>query len=295
MTKDITVCLSYDFDAMSLWIANFRTESPNALSRGEFGQIGAQRLLDLLAEYCVNATWFIPGHTIEAFPVECQRIVEEGHEVGHHGYCHENPRRLELEKERAILERGIALIKDLTGNAPQGYRSPAGSFSSNTLRLLIDYGFVYDSSMLANDFTPYYCRDGIKASIDAPYDFGTSVDLVEMPFSWNLDDFPFFEYTSSRHGISPGLADPARVYDVWAGDFEYLYTKLGKGVFILTMHPQVIGRGHRLLMLERFIKHLNSHEGVTFSTMSEFVRRWKAEHPFPEAAAHPAKGRSQKA
>ena len=293
MTKDITVCLSYDFDAMSLWIANFRTESPNALSRGEFGQIGAQRLLDLLGEYCIKATWFIPGHTIEAFPVECQRIVKEGHEVGHHGYCHENPRRLELEKERVILERGIALIKDLTGNAPQGYRSPAGSFSSNTLRLLIDYRFVYDSSMLANDFTPYYCRDGIKASIDAPYDFGKSVDLVEMPFSWNLDDFPFFEYTSSRHGISPGLADPARVYDVWAGDFEYLYTKLGKGVFILTMHPQVIGRGHRLLMLERFIKHLNSHEGVTFSTMGEFVRRWKTEHPFPEAAAHPAKGTSQ--
>jgi peptidoglycan-N-acetylglucosamine deacetylase len=294
MTKDITVCLSYDFDAMSLWIANFRTESPNALSRGEFGQIGAQRLLDLLGEYCIKATWFIPGHTIEAFPVECQRIVEEGHEVGHHGYCHENPRRLELEKERAILERGIALIKDLTGNAPQGYRSPAGSFSSNTLSLLIDYRFVYDSSMLANDFTPYYCRDGIKASIDAPYDFGKSVDLVEMPFSWNLDDFPFFEYTSSRHGISPGLADPARVYEVWAGDFEYLYTKLGKGVFILTMHPQVIGRGHRLLMLERFIKHLNSHEGVTFSTMGEFVRRWKAEHPFPEAAAHPSKGRNKK-
>jgi peptidoglycan/xylan/chitin deacetylase (PgdA/CDA1 family) len=102
-----------------------------------------------------------------------------------------------------------------------------------------------------------------------------------MPFSWNLDDFPFFEYTSSRHGISPGLADPVRVYDIWAGDFEYLYTKMGKGVFILTMHPQVIGRGHRMLMLERFIKHLSSHEGVTFSTMGDFVQRWKAAHPSP--------------
>jgi peptidoglycan/xylan/chitin deacetylase (PgdA/CDA1 family) len=280
MSKDITVCFSYDFDAMSVWIANFRTNSPNALSRGEFGQVGAQRSLDLLAEYNIKATWFVPGHTIEAFPAECQRLVDEGHEVGHHGYCHENPARLEIDKERAILERGITLIKDLTGRAPQGYRSPAGSFSSNTLRLLINHGFLYDSSMLGNDFTPYYCRNGIKASIDAPYDFGKAVDLVEMPFSWNLDDFPFFEYTYSRNGISQGLADPARVYDVWAGDFEYLYAKLGKGVFILTMHPQVIGRGHRLLMLERFIKDLKSHNGVTFSTMGSFVHRWKTEHPY---------------
>ena len=293
MAKDVTVCLSYDFDAMSVWIANFRTESPNALSRGEFGQVGAQRLLDFLAEYNIKSTWFVPGHTIEAFPAECQRLVEEGHEVGHHGYCHENPARLELEKERAIPERGIVLIKDLIGCAPRGYRSPAGSFSPHTLRLLLDHGFFYDSSMLGNDFTPYYCRDGIKASIDAPYDFGKAVELVEMPFSWNLDDFPFFEYTSSRRGISPGLADPARVYDVWAGDFEYLYTKLGKGVFILTMHPQVIGRGHRMLMLERFIKDLQSHDGVTFSTMCDFVQRWKAAHPFAEAAPHPSKSRRQ--
>lgn len=285
MAKDITVCLSYDFDAMSVWIANFRTDSPNALSRGEFGQVGARRLLDLMAEYDIKSTWFVPGHTIEAFPVECRRLVEEEHEVGHHGYCHENPRRLELEKERAILERGIALIRDLTGRAPQGYRSPAGSFSPNTLGLLTAYGFLYDSSMMANDFTPYYCRDGIKASIDAPYDFGHPIELVEMPFAWHLDDFPFFEYTISRNGIQPGLADPARVYDVWAGDFEYLYTKLGTGVFILTMHPQVIGRGHRLLMLERFIKDLKGRGGVTFSRMGDFVRRWKAEHPFTAAPA----------
>ena len=114
-----------------------------------------------------------------------------------------------------------------------------------------------------------------------PTTSGEFVDLVEMPFSWSLDDFPFFEYTSSRHGISPGLADPGRVYDVWAGDFDYLYGKMGKGVFILTMHPQVIGRGHRMLMLERFIRYLKSHDGVTFSTMGDFVQRWRAAHPSP--------------
>src|SRR4026208_1929941 len=118
MSKDINVCLLLAFDAMSVWISNFRTESPNALSRGEFGQVGAQRLLDLLAEHDIKATWFVPGHTLDDSPLACRRSVEECHEVGHHGYCHENPRRLELEKERAILEKGIALIKKLTGDSP---------------------------------------------------------------------------------------------------------------------------------------------------------------------------------
>ncbi len=279
MAKDITVCLTYDFDAMSVWIANFRTDSPNALSRGEFGAVGAERVLDLLREHDIEATWFVPGHTIQAFPKICERIVAEGHEIGHHGYCHENFHRLDLDQERAILARGIGLIESLAGRAPRGFRAPAGSFSTNTVRLLVEHGFHYDSSLLGDDFTPYYCRDGIKASVDAPYDFGTAVDLVELPFSWNLDDWPFFEYTMSRGGISPGLADPERVFNVWAGDFEYLYTKMDTGVFILTMHPQVIGRGHRMLMLERFIAHLKSHEGVTFARMIDFVTGWKTEHP----------------
>jgi peptidoglycan/xylan/chitin deacetylase (PgdA/CDA1 family) len=282
MAKDVTVCLSFDFDAMSVWIANFRTQSPNALSRGEFGRVGALRLLDLLAERELPATWFIPGHTIEAFPAVCERIVDAGHEVGHHGYCHENPRRQEPETEQAILERGIELIRKLSGRAPLGYRSPAGSFSTQTIRLLTQHGFVYDSSMMADDFTPYYCRDGVEAPIDAPYRFGEVVDLVELPFSWNLDDFPAFEYTASRLGVSPGLADPERVYSIWSGEFEYLYNKLGAGVFVLTLHPQTIGRGHRLLMLERLLDDFQSHAGVRFRMMGEYAAAWRAANPLAE-------------
>jgi len=279
MGKDVTVCLSFDFDALSVWIATFHTDSPNALSRGEFGRVGALRLLDLLAERALPATWFIPGHTIEVFPEVCQRIVDAGHEVGHHGYCHENPRRLEPEGERAVLMRGSELIRKLCGVAPRGYRAPAGSFSASTIGLLVEHGFAYDSSMMADDFTPYYCRVGDRASPDAPFEFGESVDLVEMPFSWNLDDFPAFEYTASRRGVNPGLADPGRVYSIWAGEFEYLYNKLGTGVFILTMHPQTIGRGHRLLMLERLLDDLAGHAGVHFRTLGGYAAEWRAAHP----------------
>ena len=281
MTADIQVCLSFDFDAMSLWIANFRTDSPNALSRGEFGRVGALRLLDLLAERGIRSTWFIPGHTAEAFPEVCRRIAAEGHEIGHHGYCHENPRQLELEQEIAVLERGIRSIEELTGEAPRGYRCPSGSFNQRTLELLARYGFLYDSSMMADDFTPYYCRVGDQAPPDGPYVFGRRIDLVEIPFSWNLDDFPFFEYTASRRGISPGLADPERVMRVWWGEFEYLRRKLGRGVYTLTLHPQVIGRGHRMLMLEELVDRIAAVEGVELTTLSEVAESWRARNPLP--------------
>ena len=221
----------------------------------------------------------MPGHTIEAFPELAERIVQEGHEIGHHGYCHEDPKPLELAEERKILERGIELIERLAGVPPRGYRCPSGSFSENTLALLLEYGFLYDSSMMADDHTPYYCRVGDRAPPDAPYVFGRRIDLLEIPFAWHLDDHPYFEHVRSRQGINPGLSDPSRVYEVWAGDFDYLCHKLGQGVFTLTMHPQVIGRGHRLLMLERLIEHMRGSEGVRFTTMGEFAREWKRSHP----------------
>ncbi len=282
MSQNVSVCISFDFDAMSSWIANYRTDSPNALSRGEFGRVGAHRALDLLGENDVPSTWFVPGHTIEAFPDTCERLFKEGHEIGHHGYCHENPMKMEIEEEKAILERGSALIEGLTGRRPRGYRCPSGSFSPNTLKLLEANDFLYDTSMLGDDFSPYYARTGIKAPIDQPYNFGEFVDIVEMPFSWSLDDHPVFEHTRGRRGVNPGLSDPDRVFQIWSGDFDYLYNKMNSGVFILTLHPQVIGRGHRLLMLEKLIKHMKSLDGVTFQTMEAYAAAWKEANPFAE-------------
>jgi peptidoglycan/xylan/chitin deacetylase (PgdA/CDA1 family) len=278
--KDVCVCLSFDFDAMSSWIASYRTESPNALSRGEFGKVGANRLLDLLEEHGILSTWFVPGHTIEAFPCEVERIVRAGHEVGHHGYCHEDPRPLERHEEEKVLEMGSALIERATGARPLGYRCPSGSFSQRTLELLVENRFLYDSSMMADDFTPYYCRIGDRAPHDAPYVFGTPVDLLEVPFSWHLDDHPYFEHVRSKRGTNPGLAEPSRVYEVWAGDFDYLYQKMGAGVLTLTMHPQVIGRGSRLLMLEKLIRYMKRFEGVRFVRMLDFATAWRRAHPF---------------
>ncbi|HXN86789.1 MAG TPA: polysaccharide deacetylase [Candidatus Binataceae bacterium] len=267
MAKKIVVCLSFDFDAISLWLGGFRAKSLSAISRGEFGRVGATRLLAMLQQWKIPSTWFVPGHSAETYPELTRRIAAEGHEIGNHGYLHSHPKS--PEDEEAILVRGNEALMRITGKRPVGFRSPGAGLSYNMVGLLLKHGFTYDSSLMSDDFTPHYMREGDRAPADGPYQFGKPIGVVEIPFTWGLDDFPAFEYVTSRGGIQQGLSSPSAVYEIWAGDFDYLYDRLGEGVYTLTMHPQVIGRGHRLLMLEKLIEHIRSRPGVTFATMSE--------------------------
>jgi peptidoglycan/xylan/chitin deacetylase (PgdA/CDA1 family) len=164
----------------------------------------------------------------------------------------------------------------VAGVRPIGYRSPAWDFSPNTVELLLEYGFVYDSSCMGNDFYPYYLRKGDRWSTAEPYVFGEVTQLVEVPVTWGLDDFPPFEFV---WGMNPGLSAPSAVEEIWRGDFDYAYANCPGGIYNLTMHPQVIGRGHRMLMLERLIQHFKQHEGVVFESLGDYVQRWKAANP----------------
>lgn len=273
MAKNVSVCLTFDFDAMSVWIGTFHARSPSAISRGEFGDVGAHRLLAMLREWGIRSTWFVPGHTADAFPKTVAAIAEAGHEIAHHGYFHDRPKT--PEDEQRDFDRATASLKRITGLEPVGYRSPAAGLMPSTMQCLLDRNFVYDSSMMGNDFSPYYCRVGDQAPADGPFVWGRETNLVELPFTWGLDDFPVFEHVWTRNGVNPGLASPARVYDVWAGDFEYLYERIGSGVFILTMHPQAIGRGHRLLMLEKLIIEIRARNGISFKTMREVADEFR--------------------
>lgn len=277
--KQIDVFLTFDFDAFSVWIGTFHARSLSALSRGEFGNVGANRLLALLADWGVRSTWFIPGHTADAFPGTVQKIAQAGHEIAHHGYFHERAKG--AEDERRDFDRASAVLERITGRRPVGYRSPAAGLSANILNCLLERNFLYDSSLMGHDFSPYYCRVGDQAPSDGPFQWGRPTSLVELPFTWGLDDFPVFEHVWTRNGVNPGLAAPSQVYEIWVGDFDYLYNRLGQGTFILTMHPQVIGRGHRLLMLERLVQHMREHEGVTFKTMAEVAEEFRRMHPIP--------------
>jgi len=270
-----TVCLTFDFDAISGWLDPSKPISPCLISRGEFGAVAAPRILDMLDHFGIRTSWFVPGHTADTYPGLVKEVCERGHEIAHHGYCHESPVGLSLEEERRILERGTGALERVTGKRPSGYRSPSWDLSPNTVGLLLEHGFVYDSSLMGNDFTPYWCRRGDRYTFDQAYHFGEAVELVEMPVTWGLDDFPAFEFVSLPHQVYPGLRSPSQVLEIWAGDFDYMVANVPGGVYVLTLHPQVIGRGHRLLMLERLITHIREVPGVRFERMIDFVLNWK--------------------
>ena len=215
------VCLTFDFDAMSGLVARGLT-SPTPVSRGEFGAIGAGRILDLLAKHRIRASWFVPGVVIGTYPEVCRRIAGEGHEIGHHGWSHVPPAQLGREKEEEGLVRGNEAIAGITGAPARGYRSPSWDLSPDTIGLLIEHGFFYDSSMMGDDHTPYRARTGDVVVVDAPMRFGPATDLVEMPISWSLDDFPHFEFMSVGQSVRQGLANASGVLENWLDDFLYM-------------------------------------------------------------------------
>jgi peptidoglycan/xylan/chitin deacetylase (PgdA/CDA1 family) len=179
------------------------------------------------------------------------------------------------------MERGLESFETVLGIRPTGYRSPAWDNSPNTIDLLLEYGFRYESSLMGDDFRPYWCRTGDVMQANGPYQFGRPVDLVELPVSWILDDFPHFEYFRSARGRNDGLSAPSKVLEIWSGEFEFMYRDVPGGVFTLTMHPQVIGRGHRLLMLEELIRNIKAYDGVVFARMGEAAEQFRASQATP--------------
>jgi peptidoglycan-N-acetylglucosamine deacetylase len=280
----LTCCLTFDFDGVSSWIAE-GIDDPSALSRGEFGAtVGVPRILDLLERYEIPATFFVPGYTAETYPALVEDIAEAGHELGHHGWMHEAPADLSVEEERRALERGSAALERIAGSRPAGYRAPSWRPSRNTIALLLDHGFGYDSSCMANDFEPYYLRVGDECSRERGLQPGTLSELVELPVYWGLDDFPPFEFVA---GGNTGGQPPSAVEEIWRDEFAYAYERVPAGVLTITLHPEVSGRGHRILMLERLIRHFREHDGVEFQTAGDFVTAWGAANPLSDWAQRP--------
>lgn len=263
--------LTFDFDALSGFIARGQT-TPTMISRGEFGAIGVERILRLLDREGIRASFYIPGITIGTYPDHCRRIMEAGHEIGHHGWRHIPPAKLGREEEAEELDRGIAAIAALTGSPPVGYRSPSWDLSQHTVDLLLERGFRYDSSMMGHDTLPYRIRRGDVIRDDSASGFGTETDLLELPVAWSADDWPHFEFMPPA---LPGLRPTGGVLENWLDDFRYLVRYEEWGLMTYTFHPLVVGRGHRMLMLERLIEGLRGL-GAEFVRLDEAAARFPA-------------------
>jgi peptidoglycan/xylan/chitin deacetylase (PgdA/CDA1 family) len=267
------VCLSFDFDAWSGLAARGLT-TPTPVSRGEFGVVGVQRILRLLADRGLNASWFIPGIVIETYRSVCDRIVEAGHEVGNHGWTHAIPTTLSESEEAEGFERSNALLRELTGRKPAGYRSPSWDISDRTVSLMLEHGFLYDSSLMGNDYTPYFVRKGDVVRPDAAARFGKHTSLIEMPVAWSLDDFPHFEFLRTANQLMPGLMNARLVLENWIADFDYMAENQEWGIIIYTFHPYVIGRGHRMKALEGLVEALTK-KGAVFMTLEQAALEFK--------------------
>ncbi len=271
----LTCCITLDFDGMSSWIGSAKSQNPSTISRGQFGAVAVPRILKLLNRFSIHSSFAVPGHTAYAYPDIVADICEQGHEIVHHGWVHENPADFDEPGERHNLDEGIRALERVTGIRPRGYRSPSWGFSKRTVDLLIEYGFDYDSSCMGHDHYPYYLRSGDLWSLDAAYQFGHLTNLIELPVTWGLDDFPVSDHVP---GFNQGLSAPSAIEEIWRGDFEYALANSSGGVFVLTLHPQTIGRGNRMLMLERLLTHFSTHD-VIFDTMHNYALRWKAANP----------------
>ncbi|HJW22592.1 MAG TPA: polysaccharide deacetylase [Candidatus Limnocylindrales bacterium] len=267
----LTVALTFDGDAISDAVR--RDDPPVKLSHGEFGiRVGIPRILDLLEREAIPATWFMPGHTVETWPAVSREIAERGHELACHGWYHEDFSAITAREQRAILERSREAVGQVAGDPPRGYRAPYWALGPETLELVEAAGFTYDSSLMADDYRLYRVRHGDRHSTSGPTTFGTEGALVEVPIYWGLDDWPYFEPV--RDTGRDGLSAPSRVLEIWTGELRYAWEHAPGGLLTVTMHPECIGRGHRMAMLERFIAEARDLEGVVFDRLDHYVDRW---------------------
>ncbi|MCS7206321.1 MAG: polysaccharide deacetylase [Dehalococcoidia bacterium] len=267
------VMLTFDVDGKALWIRRNPAFAryPSLMSMGEYGpRVATPRILDVLDTFGIKATFFIPGFVAETHADLVRDIVRRGHEVGHHGYMHEAPATCTPEEEVAVLDKGITILESLTGQKPLGYRSPSWELSERSLPLLASRGFLYDSSLMGDD-APYWVSAGEGRR------------LIEIPVHWEWDDFPYFAYAPSANIRGP-MHSPDAVFAAWAAGFEGVY-RWGRA-FCLTMHPQVIGRPGRLLLLERLIRHMRSFPGVAFLRCRDVAEMWAAQHA-PDPVVEP--------
>jgi peptidoglycan-N-acetylglucosamine deacetylase len=258
----IQAILSFDVDAETPILVEGRRYADNAgvMSHQAYGPlVGVPRILALLAEYSLPATFFVPGLTADRSPQTIERILEAGHEIGHHSYAHFSPVDQDEAAERADFERALGTL-DRFGVRPEGFRCPSWEPAWRTPALVAEYGLAYDSSLMDDD-RPYL--------LETP-----SGTLVELPVHWSLDDWQQYAYLP-RPPFKTSIESPRKVLDLWTSELDAM--RRHGCLFVLTCHPFLSGRPHRVEVLRALIEHALAVGDVEFVDGREAARRAREE------------------
>jgi peptidoglycan/xylan/chitin deacetylase (PgdA/CDA1 family) len=268
----IQAILSFDVDAETPVLVEGRRYAENAgvMSHQAYGPlVGVPRILALLAEYSLPATFFVPGVTAERYPHLVERIVDAGHEVGHHSYAHFSPVDQDEAAERADFERALAVLERFDVR-PEGFRCPSWEPTWRTPALVAEYGLAYDSSLMDDD-RPYV--------LETP-----AGDLVELPVHWSLDDWQQYAYLP-RPPFKTPIESPRKVLDLWISELDAM--RRHGCLFVLTCHPFLSGRPHRVEVLRGLIEHALVAGDVEFVDGREAARRARADQGCPRRGLDP--------
>ncbi|MGQ0736306.1 MAG: polysaccharide deacetylase family protein [Acidobacteriota bacterium] len=254
----VAVSLSFDVDNATATLSQGVLDY-EVLSRGEYGAVdGLPRILRLLEAHQLPASFFIPAVSAALHPQMVKDILAAGrHEIGVHGWIHERLPLLNNEREELrLLNQSLDLLTKAVGKRPVGYRAPSWQFSFWTMKQIKDAGFLYDSSLMASD-------DAYELLLD-----GQPTGVIELPIERILDDAPYFG--GGANGSNPSLD---AVYDVFRSEFDEAFDE--RGLYLLTMHPHIMGHRSRVAMLDRLVRHMKARDGVWFATHEEIARHVK--------------------
>lgn len=253
----VAVLLSFDVDNESVSL-RFGEPTIGALSQGEYGaRVALPRVVRLLDRERIPASFFIPAVSLMLHPEMTNVIKAAGHhEFAVHGWIHEMNTQVPADVERDLVRRAIDYLTQATGTKPAGYRAPSWNFSPATLSIIRELGFTYESSMMSDDRPYELLQDGKPTGI------------VEIPVEWILDDAPLFNVQGANY------ASPREVAEVWIDEFDKAWEE--RTMFVLTMHPHVIGHRSRIVALELLINHIKKKGNVWFAThkqAAEYVKQ----------------------